>query len=248
MTTATADLLLERSVSDFRKTPRAPRTNTSTTNQRRPLDSLVADGHVQGMPLEYHASNTMHSLVHCVGDNFGIEAWMYRSCQFRYLCWDTQQNDFVLFQSPQGVKLQQMLLKQQQSQVLTVSSLVSFNASSMAIGSISNPTLWDKQQVQLLQWSPRVLTQGEQSSGYYALPSNAMLVPFHSMSGMEPTHLLCDDFMYIFNLLQMFDLIDPKNQIMPIRYILPIIKPYRILVKRICPTRLLVKQCFASLR
>lgn len=30
-----------------------------------------------------------HSLVHCVGDNFLPKtAWMYRSCQYRNLCWD----------------------------------------------------------------------------------------------------------------------------------------------------------------
>ena len=45
---------------------------------------------------------TIHSSVHCVGDSYEPDAWLDRSCAFHMLCYDLQQQDFVLLQSPQS--------------------------------------------------------------------------------------------------------------------------------------------------
>ena len=42
------------------------------------------------------ADHLSHSLVHCVGDNFLFHsAWLYRSCQYRNLCWND--GEWVLY-------------------------------------------------------------------------------------------------------------------------------------------------------
>jgi hypothetical protein len=48
-----------------------------------------------------------YSRVHCVGDTFLPNAWVYRSCQYQNLCWSSQFNDWVLVTSPPQQALEQ---------------------------------------------------------------------------------------------------------------------------------------------
>ena len=42
---------------------------------------------------------------------------------------------------------------------------------------------------------------------YYALPDSVVLIPFHSLNGANPGHLVWDDFLPIYTLLHMFGLL-----------------------------------------
>jgi hypothetical protein len=59
------------------------------------------DGTFNGYPiyLRQSASSKVQSSIHCVGDNFRDDAWIHRSCQFRRLCFDTKEREFVVFSS-----------------------------------------------------------------------------------------------------------------------------------------------------
>jgi len=177
-----------------------------------------------------HGESRLRSFVHCVGEDFSSNAWMYRSCHFRNLCWDTKEHDFVVFQSSQEAKLQR-LLEERKSRVagnaaafaVTISTLLSFNASSLSIGSIDSD--WDKAARDRLRWFPRVLPAQEldRTKGYLMLPENTVLVPFHAVNAMDPAHLLWDNFMPIFKLLEIFGMASSSrhDDILPVRYVHP---------------------------
>jgi hypothetical protein len=47
-----------------------------------------------GLPLTLVSSTTLPtSMIHCVGDNFLPNAWLYRSCQYRNLCFSSNDDD-----------------------------------------------------------------------------------------------------------------------------------------------------------
>ena len=48
-------------------------------------------------------------------------------------------------------------------------------------------------------------------SKFYMLPSNVVLIPFHSINGENPGHLVWDDFLPIYNLLHLFELNGNSN-------------------------------------
>jgi hypothetical protein len=60
--------------------------------------------------------NPLSSVVHCVGDNFlPNSAWMYRSCQYRNVCYNTQQKEFVVYPSSSQKDLGTVVQKWQNS-------------------------------------------------------------------------------------------------------------------------------------
>ena len=140
---------------------------------------------------------SLHSSIHCVGKNFGPHAWMYRSCQFRNLCFDISQGDFIVLPSPEELKLQ--AVARQMHPTVTLSSVLSSEASSMALGSLNSVPDRD-----VLRWFPRVVEQSELllSNGFYELPKNVVFIPFHSRTD----RFMWDDLFSIFVLLEIFGL------------------------------------------
>jgi hypothetical protein len=67
-----------------------------------------ADGTFNGYPIYLRQSSTskVTSSTHCVGDNFREDAWIHRSCQFRHLCFDTMEREFVVFRSTNNIGVQ----------------------------------------------------------------------------------------------------------------------------------------------
>lgn len=53
---------------------------------------------------------------------------------------------------------------------------------------------------------------------YYELPESVLLIPFHSMNGANPGHLIWDDFLPVFTLQHMFQGLD--RNLMLVRYVL----------------------------
>jgi len=118
----------------------------------------------------------------------------------------------------------------------------------VAIGSLNGK--WGIPDLQRLKWFPTVrwgavpgtdgestestsnaADESESSHDVYTLPSSVVLLPFHSLSAANPGHLVWDDFLPAYTLLDMFHLNhnndENQNQnqkayeLLPIRYILP---------------------------
>lgn len=87
----------------------------------------------------------------------------------------------------------------------------------VSIGSINGK--WGLIDIQLLKWFPEVRwgpvpgTSKDASSNYevYTLPSSVTLIPFHSLSAENPGHLVWDDFLPMYTLLDMFGFLNKKD-------------------------------------
>ena len=144
-------------------------------------------------------SGLLQSTTDCIGrdlskdDPSGLHAnytWMFRSCQYRQLCLNTETNEFVT------------VVEGNNHQIPSRSSL---QEQELAMGSI-NPR-WSgrgfNKGFHKVKWAPRQVTS-ETIQGYYELPPNIVMVPFHSMAAHNVGHLLWDDLYPLYTLLNMF--------------------------------------------
>ncbi|VEU34039.1 unnamed protein product [Pseudo-nitzschia multistriata] len=302
-------------------TPANKRSSTS-----RPLYSQFhCAGETWKPPVFHRRSNTWHE-----------ESWKYRSCRFQFLCFDTEQQEYVLFLDPNehpdtnhehiehisrqqqqqqqrnprsesGTKTETMphhpnpslqkILRKQREQVeaqerkakrvnanakansadiqgkkkpllplsfkqpslfddtstvyrnltsivdgkgdVTVGDVINGKHYGVSIGSMNGK--WGLVDGQRLKWFPRIEWGGVPLDvDVYTLPSSVVVVPFHSLSASNPGHLVWDDFLPMYTLLDMFGLLhtiggdddetggansDKANNtppdLLPIRYILP---------------------------
>jgi hypothetical protein len=169
-----------------------------SSNLGRSGNYAKADGFFNTIPVSLE-TKPFHSTVHCAGETHQEStAWMYRSCHFSYLCFDTNSSEFVLVASPHEQGLQKKMVP---------NSFVSTSTNTtVALGGI-NPRWKGKdfnQGIHKVEWFPRILPQPPKE--YYLLPSSVLLIPFHSFAAHNVGHLLWDDFLPIYTLLQMFGL------------------------------------------
>jgi hypothetical protein len=197
-------------------------------------------------------SNTNHpfqSAVHCVGETHSDEtAWVYRSCEYSYLCLDPTNHDFFVVKKSSSTNDHEDFQQQQQDHrradaggmmlsgayistdfvvsrkennggTTTTQTTVSTpsttdqsvkSPTSVALGGI-NPR-WNgtdfNQGMEKVRWSPRVVHTVP--SQYYMLDDDVVLVPFHSFAGHNVGHLVWDDFLPIYTLLQIFGLLEKE--------------------------------------
>ncbi|KAL3940584.1 MAG: hypothetical protein SGBAC_004914 [Bacillariaceae sp.] len=146
---------------------------------------------------------------------------MYRSCKFNLLCFDTTTKDYVVFQSPEEEALYSHLEKRPFIDVSQSYLKQSLNHSNtVSLGGIN--LKWGNKEdgYPRLEWFPEIRTiDADISTAYYELPSNITLIPFHSMNGANPGHLVWDDFLPIYTLLTMFQL-ESKSELLMMRYVL----------------------------
>lgn len=140
---------------------------------------------------------------------------MHKSCQFSFLCFDIEQHDYVVFQSPREEALYQEL---EHHRFIDVSTSLTIN-NTMSIGGINPKWGLRSNGVSRMQWFPRVEQQHPIS--YYALPDDVILIPFHSLNANNPGHLLWDDFLPMFTLLHIFQLQDDYHRLLLLRQVLP---------------------------
>ena len=183
-----------------------------------------------GLPLTHH-NGLPESEYYCVRHYEHSSArntqkdWMVQSCKFRNLCWDTVQQQFILF-VPNRTNM-------------SSGKHLDHPDVAVALGGI-NPR-WDLRDGPefgswKVKWFPTIVSpetafSANISSGFYQLPPNYILVPFHSLAGHNAGHLLWDDFYPIFSLLTNFGLLPPPTtndeplaaavaRILPLRHVL----------------------------
>ena len=215
-----ASLQLELEGAKQDQTAAATSARRPVPRSREDLDSVHADGFFNSHPLRYRSpsdaeASSYHSTSHCIGENFLPEtSWTEKSCQFRNLCFDVRKHEFVLFASPEQVKLERVLENQK---------LTSFTSSTSMVNNVSIGGLnakWTKADQEELRWFPKVLKWKEAiASGFYELPDDSVMVPFHSMAGQNPGHLVWDDWLPIYSLLTTFEMLHKRQVFM--RFELP---------------------------
>ena len=169
-----------------------------------------------------------YSSVHCIGENYHTKkSWFQRSCHYSLLCFDTTSTEFVVYQQPKEQKITQYI--QNRSFMDVSQSFVrlynsnnhnhKYHNNTVSLGGINQKWTMNKDGIPRLEWSPTVIV-GAMPSSFYMLPPNVVLVPFHSLSGENPGHLVWDDFLPIYNLLHLFDLIQDGMEPLMLRYVL----------------------------
>lgn len=163
---------------------------------RAPL--CTSDGTFGGHPLRFvETTQDFYSSAHCVGETFSSNVWMFRSCQFRNLCFDSETKEFFLIQSPEEQRLQK-LLDRRQGNAFTVSTSIKTN-SALSLGSL----LTEKENSERWKWFPQVRNE-IQSNGYYQI--EALWVPFHSINPQNSRSVWFNEWIPIYTSLDIFGL------------------------------------------
>lgn len=170
------------------------------------------------LPLEHVSvdQDSFFSTVHCVGENYGTDAWKYRSCQFRNICFDTSAHEYVLFPSKEEIELHRLLQLRQQDGFVSVST--SMQDKSVSLGTLSQA--WSTSEQSTIRWFPRIETDRTKllELGVYMIPSDKVLVPFHSFQAKDAGHLIIDDWFPIYLVASIFGL--EQKQLLLVRHTL----------------------------
>jgi hypothetical protein len=220
----------------FSNTPHAD--TKAATNTAIPPPRL-ADGTFSGYSVYYqNVTSPAYTVSHCVGENYQSDlSWMHRSCHFSFVCFDVQTKEFQIYRHEQEDFMTPYLKRRpltdvSQSYMGHPSNNNNNNNNSrrlfVSLGGINRK--WgmgsmdkkknnnnDDDGVNRLKWFPTILSRAPTS--FYALPATVVMVPFHSLAGGNPGHLVWDDFTPIYTLLEMFQL--PVHHPLLIRYTLP---------------------------
>ncbi len=142
------------------------------------------------------------SSVHCIGEMYGEQSFVYRSCSFRNLCFNVTSKNFVLIESNQTQKIQQLLRK--------ISHPVSISTNwdtALALSPV-NKEFWSPDDFNRVKWFPDRAIQStlDKEKGYYQLDSGVVMVPFLLYGASNPGHVVWDNFIPIYKLLTMFGL------------------------------------------
>ena len=171
------------------------------------------DGSFYGVPVSYHqvSGNIPSSSMQCIGDNFEPEtAWMFRSCRFRNLCYDTQQREFVYIQSQEESNLKNTLQQLPHKEFMTLTTVATDDiaVSLDAFYPQMSPAIEQK-----LKWFPKIKMQaGISVEGFYELPSNVVWVPLMGST-------FWSDLLPIFTLLSVFGLIKDDQILKPFLFL-----------------------------
>ena len=182
------------------------------------------DGSLDDIPLFYNTDTRRlpYTTVQCVGENFEPDnSWLFRSCKFQNVCFDTNAKEFVFVQSPTERALKDTFLRASSKEFIAISSLAK-EESKFSLGPIHFET--SPQEEESLRWFPKIIQRDEMpTTGFYELPSNIVLVPFRAALEKKDASLaqvLWDTFFPIYTLLFIFKL-TPKEgmKMFPIQHL-----------------------------
>ena len=188
------------------------------------------DGYFNGGPIykQRKKLSELASYAHCVGETYldGKQAWKDKSCHFHFLCYNTSSYEYLLFENPSSRNLARTFAQRHFAHVSD--SLHRHNHSdSVSLGGIN--LKWGHTGIPRIRWFPKILPLPPPDIGqhreliYYELSKNTVMIPYHSLNGANPGHLVWDDFLPIYTLLGMFQLLNDehiKYDLLPIRQVL----------------------------
>ena len=144
------------------------------------------------------------STVHCIGDNFLPNAWMYRSCQYRNLCWQTMTGTFVVYPSSRQLEFQASWRERWNSKYAHTSSM------SQWVSPIGTTPWWARKK--RYQWKVNMTTFTKRF--YYPLHDDVIWIPMavSRSSDMDIFFVLTEILLPLYNLLAMFGWEDQERQ------------------------------------
>lgn len=157
------------------------------------------DGTFNGFEI-FYVDAPPRSTVHCVGENFEADrSWLFRSCEYTTICFDIDRRDFVTYED-EPLPLPERWWS---------STQMTENATHVAGG--SQPKTWfpvrkgRTSTIGLFRPNSR-----KAPPSYYRF--DATMLPFyrHPTSYRNPGHLLWDDFLPLYTLLDIFDRVDDR--------------------------------------
>ena len=201
-----------------------------------PEEDRSPDGYFNGGPIYQQRKklSDIASYAHCVGETYQPSkvAWKDKSCHFQFLCYNTSSYEYIVFESPQARFLARNLALRPFAHVSD--NLHRHNHSdTISLGGIN--LKWGNAGIARLRWFPKIIPLPSYEIGqqrelvYYELPQNTVMIPYHSLNGANPGHLVWDDFLPIYTLLGMFQLLHhpsdgtqrpTKYNLLPIRHVL----------------------------
>ena len=194
--------------------------NKNKNNYDNENNFPTPDAYFNNYPIYFRKDQRdIETISHCVGENYQAESsWQKKSCEFTHLfCFCMAKKDFVVFEKPENEKMYEHAESHpfiDISQSYLKKSLTKMN--NVSLGGIN--LKWSEG-ISRLEWFPEIRSLN-QSLSYYELPSSVVMVPFHSMNGANPGHLVWDDFLPIYTLLSMFQLKNKPMDLMLMRYVL----------------------------
>lgn len=207
------------------------------------------DGRFNGYPMYFHdlsKNATYHSRpyssIRCVGENYqgGKTTWMYRSCHFRFLCFNVSSREFEVYARPDDDTIQSIAAHRRP--LIDFSTVFPPTTTTRAIDRDYNESFGMSLASGIIQhlahkkdgnddgdqrrrmkntfnWFPTVV-QSLPPERYYALEDDFVMVPFHSLytgpvdSGPVDSYkysVVWDDLFPIWTLLNMFQLLSPSD-------------------------------------
>lgn len=172
--------------------------------------NIHSDGTFNGFDIKF-INHRPISKIHCVGENFDENrSWLYRSCEYTTFCLDLERGEFVVYPEETPVSLPQFWWSSTQ--------MNDKNQTSVAGG--SQPKSWfpviaqeqKQMKTHIGRYQPRIRYKKKHiPTSYYYM--NATFLPFyrHPASYRNPGHLLWDDFLPLYTLLDMFDRTDEEH-------------------------------------
>mmetsp|Transcript_29661 Transcript_29661/g.48947 ORF Transcript_29661/g.48947 Transcript_29661/m.48947 type:complete len:506 (-) Transcript_29661:238-1755(-) len=175
--------------------------------------SPPSDGTFNGFDL-YHVNHPPESHVHCIGENFQQDrSWLFRSCEYTTFCFNIDTKQYYIYADEKPLVVSKDVWSS--TQVEKKDQLVSAGA---------QPKTWFpkiaekkyKIKTRIGSFRPNVVYGGSSANNdnrptsYYRL--NATILPFyrHPKSFQNPGHLIWDDFLSLYTLLDVFDRTDDR--------------------------------------
>ncbi|CAJ1937936.1 unnamed protein product [Cylindrotheca closterium] len=191
-------------------------------------------GSFNGYPITYQESQDgLASSVHCIGESYAPNhvikrkgltfdmSWQHRSCQFDFFCYDLTSHEYVIFEGPTEQEATTPALFPEHADISQSYMMVNQTHHipglpyDIAIGGLNGK--WTHEGMVRLKWYPTI--RNELPKNFYALPSDVVMIPFHSLASFNPGHLVWDDFLPIYTLMHIFGM--EKHHLLAMRYILP---------------------------
>ena len=193
---------------------------TATNTHKGPPPT--PDGTFNGYPIYYQSNiqDPIYSQMHCVGDTYDDPtywkrkkknvdlSWQSRSCHLEFFCYDVDSKEYVVFFNPEEKSTMAGIRPETHDMTQTIffnkTSSTEHHPFGVSLGSINQK--WGLSGISELMFFPQVRYEPAPTEGFYSLPSNTVLLPFHSLAAFNPGHLVWDDFLPIFMLMQIFQL------------------------------------------
>ena len=148
--------------------------------QRKLRHAEATEFSFNGVPLE-KKYGTIESNAHCIGENYRPDSWQHKSCRIHQLCFQPENQQFMVFRSKEERFLADSL---KENKFMHASSLLN---QSVSIGGINQK--WSDDGVPRLEWAPTIL-DNPQPQTYYNM--KVPLILYHSLNAGNPGHVSMD--------------------------------------------------------